>query len=88
MSLGAPALTEGGPRGLDDERSGLLRAWESPLDAGVPGVGPGISEPKMPSIKEVILAVCTNGLSTSFQISVVFKLQEGRKTRSLVSAYA
>ena len=55
MSLGAPALSEGGPRGLEDDRSGLRRAEGSPLEAGVLGLG--TSEPKMPSMKEVIFAV-------------------------------
>lgn len=54
MSLGAPLLSEGGPRGLDEERSVLLLACGSPLEAGVLGLG--TSEPNMPSIKEVMTA--------------------------------
>ena len=81
ISLGAPALSEGGPRGLEDERSVLLRACGSPLEAGV--LGFGTSEPNMPSIKEVIFAIlcCDKELEHSVKLAQKKRRDDTNSTR-------
>lgn len=56
MSLFAPALSDGGPRGLEEDRTrGRLGVWDA-ADAGVAASRPKLSDPMTASTSEDMLA--------------------------------